>query len=473
MKKDSFLLKEVIRYGLILVALAAGIFFSVQNNQERKEYAIYNHARMLAADQLNQVKECFLEGSFLSLSQNKGRYPLVITDVNGVVLYSDRKEYRQGDTVLLNELLQIDESFFKSQPGSVKTVFAIDNSGQTAGFAVFFIPREEAVGMTETQITMRVFMPILLAVLLVLFLLLLQIRYLKHRVIKPVEEMIVSSKAIIDGDYSVSVVSKGKRKIMQNDIEKLSYNFELMRDELREKREREEVLKRTQKELISCISHDLKTPITTIQAYGEGLRDGLAKEPEKVAKYAEIIVRKTEILSKMIRDLLVQTNAELNQLSVIKKEQYFNDFINPLAKELQGLVSHEGMEFSYQNTAPNLLVSFDENRMTQVLANLIDNSIKYGKKESAKIGITVLYHDAKKQMEITVWDNGEGIRAMDIPFVFHKFYRGEKSRNISIPGSGLGLSICKYIVEEHGGEISCSSKRNEGTSFVVTLPVWV
>jgi signal transduction histidine kinase len=139
------------------------------------------------------------------------------------------------------------------------------------------------------------------------------------------------------------------------------------------------------------------------------------------------------------------------------------------------------MEFTYENTAPNLLVTFDENRINQVIANLVDNCIKYSHTVDdmnsslnipiGKIELKVRYEAQGKQLYLSVHDDGKGIGAMDIPFVFDKFYRGEKSRNLSISGSGLGLSICKYIIEEHGGEIQCESRLEKGTEFTISLPV--
>lgn len=471
MKKRS-LWRNLIIYCCIMIAvLVIGTIFSMQKYQNYKEYAFHNNARILATDQLEKISKGFASGNFDISDYQEGAYPVVITDVNGMVLYSDKNEYRNSERVKLSEFLQVDQSLFLNDSGTVKTAFAIEAKERTVGFVAFYIPRSEAVGMKEGQVIRNIFMPIMAAIGLVLMLSVFLLWYMKRRVIAPVEEMIDSSKAIIEGDYTISVIKTRSGKLMGNDIEKLSYNFELMRDELGEKRAREEELNRSQKELISCISHDLKTPISTIKAYGEGLRDGMAKEPEKINKYAEIIVNKAEVLTKMISDLLEYSNAELNQLSIIKKEQYFNEYMDSISKELQGLVNYKGMEFGYDNTAPNLLVNFDKNRITQVMANLVDNSIKYRRNDNGKIEISVNYLEVQKQIVIKVCDNGNGIGPIDIPFVFGKFYRSEKSRSLSIPGSGLGLSICKYIIEEHGGEILCESSREAGTAFVVSLPV--
>lgn len=471
MKKKTFLKNQFILNTILVAVLISGVLLSMNRYRNYREYTFYNNARILVTDQLKKVEEIIEKSDLQSLKMNSFEYPFVITDINGNILYSSNDDYKINNRVTINEFIQIDQSFFLNNSDVVKVTFVLKHSNNNFGFIAFFIPRDKAIGIQEWQVILNMFSPIIIACFIVVLLVFINYKYMKRRVINPVHEMISSSKAIIQGDYDIPVIGAKNEKLMNNDIEMLSYNFELMRDELNEKRRREEQLKRNQKELISCISHDLKTPISTIKAYSEGLRDGMANTDEKVQKYSNIIVAKTEVLSKMISDLLEHFNAELNQLSIIKKEQYFNDFIDELSKELREVVLHNKMDFHYENTAPSLLINFDENRITQVIANLVDNSIKYGKEVGGRIEILVKYLQDKKQIIIKVSDNGNGIGAMDIPYVFDKFYRGEKSRNMSIPGSGLGLSICKYIIEQHDGEIICESKKSEGTDFIISIPV--
>lgn len=487
--KKNMLWKIQLRIGILMaVILAMGIFLSLGNYRSQDGYAHYNRARLLVKDQLEMIQDSILDGTFIEavykekvVENQLKTYPMVITDSRGSVVYSEKEEYSLQSLINLNDFMQIDQSFYINDRANVKVSFILQEEILSVGYVGFFLPRAAAVGMKEGQLIFSLFFPIILSCFLVFLLYLIYLIHMKRRILLPLQEMIVSSKAMIEGDYSVSVVKTRNSKLSSNEIDLLAYQFELMRDELKEKRRREEELNKSQKELISCISHDLKTPISTIKAYGEGLRDGMAKEADKVKRYSEVIVAKAEVLSKMIHDLIEHSNAELHQLSIMKKEQYFNDYIDAVAKEFEGLVLYHGIEFAYVNTAPNLILTFDENRITQVIANLIDNSIKYSKNiedklsseslANVKIELVVFYDQEKHQLCILVRDNGRGIGAMDIPFVFEKFYRGEKSRTMSISGSGLGLSICKYIVDEHGGEIQCESRLEKGTQFTIRLPV--
>lgn len=487
--KKNMLWKIQLRLACVMaLILVLGLIFSIRNYQSQDGYAYYNGARLLVKDQLEFVQQSIVDGKFMEsiyeetlMDDTITTYPMVIVSSKGFVVYSDKQEYPILSSINLNEFLQIDQSLFLNDRANIKVSFVLLQENHPVGYAGFFVPRAAAVGKEESEVILFLFFPVILASSLVFLLYLLYLIHMKRRIVSPVQEMIASSKAMMEGDYSVSVVKTKSSKLSSNEIDYLAYQFELMRDELKEKRRREEELNKSQKVLISCISHDLKTPISTIKAYSEGLRDGMAKDPDKIKRYSEVIVSKAEILTKMIRDLLEHSNAELHQLSINKKEQYFNNYINHVAKEFEGLVNYHDMKFSYVNSAPNLLVTFDENRITQVIANLIDNSIKYsptvsdtsGSKDVkySSIELLVTYDEAYKQLCITVRDNGNGIGTMDIPFVFDKFYRGEKSRTMSISGSGLGLSICKYIIDEHGGEISCESRQEKGSEFMIRLPI--
>jgi signal transduction histidine kinase len=267
----------------------------------------------------------------------------------------------------------------------------------------------------------------------------------------------------------LEVIRTYEKVIGENEIGDLTYSFELMRDELKSKQLREEKLKKSQQELISCISHDLKTPISTIKAYSEGLRDGIAKTQESREDYVRIIIGKTDLLIGMINELLEYSNAQLNQMEINRRELYFYEYFYPVLKELGGLVHQKDIAFSYEIKTPDMLLYIDPKRITEVLYNLVENSIKYTREKDGKIVIK-----AERERDcilIKVIDNGIGISPDDIPYVFDKFYRAEKSRSSSIPGSGLGLSICKYIVNEHGGEIYCKSRHHQGCEIGFTLPV--
>ena len=461
MKNRAILQNQILINSVIGVVLLFALWMSVSRFENFKEYSFYNQSRLLVAEEIKAIEEGL---------EVAGKYPYVILDLEGKVIHGDNKfNLIANDYVNLKEIVQFDKSFYQQNQEDIKVSFVLERNKKVEGFVLFLIPRVDAIEKSEEEILCYIFVPILIAVIVTILLLILRAFYLKRHILDPMREISESAQAIILGNYDIPVVKVQGSRIMSNEVDELTYGFELMRDKLKEKIIREDQLKRSQKELISCISHDLKTPISTIKAYSEGLRDGMANTPEKQMKYYNIIVNKSEVLNHMISDLLEHSNAELNELKIIKKEQYFIEYIEKITKEMKELVEHQGFSFEFENKVPNILVSMDKNRITQVIANLIDNSMKYTNPKDGIIIIDTYYDSNDHVVIITVKDNGNGISTEDIPYVLDKFYRAEKSRNMGIPGSGLGLSICKYIIEQHGGTISCKSKVGIGTEFKFSI----
>ncbi len=481
MKNHTILRNEIVIQLIIILFLTGSICVSIYNFENYKELSFYNQARILAADELKAIEAAMNQSEYGLAPVTAGRYPYVLLDLEGKVL-NDSKEFdlKTGDYVNLKEVVQFDNSFYQKNKKDVRAAFVISSRSKTfqpegetrdsvTGFALFLIPREDMAGYSGVRLNLFLFMPILAAVLLTVLLFLYRTVYLKHHILAPMKEISESAQAILSGNYDIPVVKIQGNNLNLNEVDELTFGFELMRDKLKENKEKEERLKRSQKELISCISHDLKTPISTIKAYSEGLRDGLADTPEKKEKYYAILIKKAELLNHMISDLLEHSNAELNELKIIKKEHYFLEYIHKLEKDMRELSESRGFRFECIKSVPDILVNMDENRITQVITNLIDNSMKYTNSNGGIIRIKTDYDSLNHQISVSVKDNGSGISTEDIPYVFDLFYRAEKSRTMSIPGSGLGLSICKYIIEQHGGTISLNSRAGEGTEFIFTI----
>ncbi|WFR56467.1 HAMP domain-containing sensor histidine kinase [Anaerocolumna sp. AGMB13025] len=501
MKNRTILRKEIVIHAVVIFSLIISVFISIKRFYAYKELSFYNQARILAADELRVIEEevNISAGNFgankasekLNNSKEQSAdstgltaikfYPYVILDLEGKVL-TDSKEFKlkKGDYVNLKEVVQFDNSFYQQNKKDIRAAFLLegDKKGisqgslegrRVSGFVLFLIPRDDIIGKSEADLLISIYLPVLTAVFLAVLLFLYHAVYMKKHIVTPMKEISDSAQAILLGNYDIPVVNIHGNNLNHNEVDELTYGFELMRDKLKENKEKEDQLKRSQKELISCISHDLKTPISTIKAYTEGLRDGLADTPDKKKKYYDILIKKAELLNHMISDLLEHSNAELNELKITKTEHYFLEYIGKLEKDVKELVEQRGFIFDWENKVPDILVSMDENRITQVITNLIDNSMKYTKPKGGFIRIKTEYDSANHEVIISVKDNGNGISTEDAPYVFDLFYRAEKSRTMSIPGSGLGLSICKYIIEQHGGTISLNSKSGEGTEFVFCI----
>lgn len=395
------------------------------------------------------------------------KYPYLVCDLEGMVHYTDEVFCVEiGDVVNIQETLGLDQSFGKSNNGYIKQSFVLKAADKVNGFVVYLIPEKDITGGDYKQKLLWCAFPACVGTLIGVILLIGRLIYCNKCVLTPIGEITTSAQQIIRGNYEYEFRRIFSRQVNADEVGELTYSFELMRDELKEKQIREEELKKAQQELISCISHDLKTPISTIKAYAEGMRDGIAKDEAARMSYTRIIIEKTDILIAMIEELLKFSNAQLNQLEICRKEIYFIPFFEKAMHELEGYVRQQDMAFSFSIDMEDRIVSIDEKRILEVLYNLVENSLKY-RREDGKIQITASREG--EEVLICVRDNGIGISNDDIPYVFDKFYRAEKSRSSSIPGSGLGLSICKYIVERHGGTIYCKSQKDKGCEIGFTL----
>lgn len=457
--KNKLYKTNIITAAAIVVVLFVSVIWTIHNFLSM-DFKIYdNDIRMLVANQRNEVEK----GIY-----NKGDYPYIVFGLNGKVLYNDTASGDKKDSIInVQEMLQTDKSFSIYNKDKIKESFVLQQNGKTVGFVVFIIPEKDVVKDGSCSRAWKVFYPVFFAVLIGIIILTARTVYCNTRILKPIREIGSSAKAIIAGNYNLEVLRTYEKNIGENEVGDLTYSFELMRDELKDKQIREEQLKKSQQELISCISHDLKTPISTIKAYSEGIRDGIARTPEAEKEFVNIIIDKTNLLIGMIKELLEYSNTQLNQLDINIQEVYFLEYFIPVMKELEVFVKQNDMDFSYEIKISDMIVNIDKKRITEVLYNLVENSMKYIGDKRGNIKI-----EADRQGDyilIRVKDNGIGISSDDIPYIFDKFYRAEKSRSSSIPGSGLGLSICRYIVNQHGGEIYCKSLPNKGCEIGFTI----
>ncbi|OJD65574.1 HAMP domain-containing sensor histidine kinase [Bacillus sp. NH11B] len=334
----------------------------------------------------------------------------------------------------------------------------------------FYFPQKEegSIFVLKKQssfvdLTQKLFPILFVSLLLLAILLIGLLSYLVSRsVIKPIFVLKDATEKIKEGnlDFQMPVTS-------HDEIGQLNQGFEEMRKRLKESIEVQTQYEENRKELISNISHDLKTPITSIIGYVEGIKDGVANTPEKMDKYLTTIHTKARHMDTLIDELFLFSKLDLNRVPFQFETVELNMFMQELIEEMQMDLSKEGIEVNLQLHASPLYVTADCEKINRVISNLIHNSVKYMDKEEKKITVTVS-SDSNKVI-VKVMDNGSGIETDTLPYIFERFYRTEQSRNSSTGGSGLGLAIAKQIVEEHGGGIWAESKLGEGTSIFFSL----
>ena len=278
-------------------------------------------------------------------------------------------------------------------------------------------------------------------------------------VIRPLRSLQAAMKEIRDGnlDYTLEVDS-------DSEIGMLCRDFEEMRIRLKESAEEKVAYDKESKMLLSNISHDLRTPLTAIKGYVEGIRDGVASSPEKLDKYIRTIYNKTMDMDRLLDELTFYTKIDTNRIpynfAKINVNEYFGDCVEEVGLDMET----RGIEFSYQtNVADSVCVIADPEQMKRVINNIIGNSLKYLDKKPGRISIEI--RDQGDFILTSIEDNGSGIAKQDLPKIFDRFYRTDASRNSSRGGSGIGLSIVKKIIEDHGGRIWATSMEGVGTGM--------
>ncbi len=279
-----------------------------------------------------------------------------------------------------------------------------------------------------------------------------------HRgVFTPIRELNRAMQNIAEGNLDYQIITN-----TEGEIGSLYHNYEDMRIRLKQSAEGKVESDRQNRELISNISHDLKTPITAIKGYVEGIIDGVADTPEKVDKYIRTVYSKSNDMDRLIDELTLYSGIDANRIPYnfhrINVKEYFSDCIEEVGLDLE----QRNITLNYSNlTAPDTIIIADPEQMKRVINNIVGNSIKYMDKPKGIIEIRIL--DVIDSVRVEIDDNGKGIAAKDLVRVFERFYRTDASRNSLKGGSGIGLSIVKKIIEDHGGYIWATSKEGEGT----------
>jgi len=223
---------------------------------------------------------------------------------------------------------------------------------------------------------------------------------------------------------------------------------------------------RLRRELTANVSHELRTPLTSIKGFAETLLGGAMADEETRRRFLTIIDNEADRLVKLVDDLMDLSRLESKRVALELTAVDVGALVSQTVDKLRPLAETARLDLR-ENSPRGIVVSADADRLEQVVTNLIDNALKY---TPAGGRISVAVHARNGEVELSVSDTGRGIPADDLPHVFERFYRSDRSRTRVSGGTGLGLAIAKHIVEAHGGHISVRSRLDEGTTFVVTLP---
>ena len=287
--------------------------------------------------------------------------------------------------------------------------------------------------------------------------------WIYKRILVPLDKMRIATKKIADGNFDYELDEKDFVEIpfLYNDFEK-------MRIKLKENEEEKILSENASRELVSNISHDLKTPLTAIRGYVEGILDGVASSPQKVRDYLTTIYNKTNYMTKLIDELLYYSRVSGNEFSYnfekTNVKEFFDDYVKDLYLELDTIK----INFSYSaNVDADTMIDIDREQIKRALNNIVANAVKYMDKEDPEIHFRV--KETMDAINIRISDNGRGIDEKDLPHIFERFYRSDASRNTKLGGSGIGLSIVKKVIENHEGSVVAISKSGVGTDIDIVL----
>ena len=290
--------------------------------------------------------------------------------------------------------------------------------------------------------------------------------WIYRSVATPLVKLRKATQNIKDGNLDFVLDVEGA-----DEFAELCRDFEEMRRRLKESAEEKLVLDKENKELISNISHDLKTPITAVKGYVEGIMDGVADTPEKMDRYVRTIYNKTVEMDHLINELTFYSKIDTNRIpytfSKLNVEDYFSDCAEEVGLELET----RGIQLCYANYVDSdVQVIADGEQIRRVIHNIISNAIKYMDKGKGMKGIIQIRgKDVGDFVQVEIEDNGKGIAAKDLPYIFDRFYRTDVSRNSAKGGSGIGLSIVRKILEDHGGKVWATSREDIGTIMYFVL----
>lgn len=288
---------------------------------------------------------------------------------------------------------------------------------------------------------------------------------MEKRIMEPLEKLKNGVDQIAKGNYDVRINNN-----VCNEIGVLIYDFNKMAETLSKAEKMQQEYEENRKELIANISHDLKTPITSINGYIEALVDGVVTSPDKVNNYLRVIYNNTTYINNLIDDLFLFSKLDMQKLDFNFEKIKIRPFMADLMEEFNFVLKENDIGFKFQdNLLEELDVNIDRKRIYQVIRNIIGNAMKYGSQQEPVIEVQLGNNDLYVNIEVK--DNGPGIPQDKLPHIFNRFYRIDAERTKDFMSTGLGLAIAKEMVEAHEGRINVNSIVGEGSSFVIQLPI--
>jgi signal transduction histidine kinase len=331
-------------------------------------------------------------------------------------------------------------------------VVALAIPGAPTPIAVFLDAPLTGVNQTVTSLEKILFYSLLASIFTAII-----VGYLIARSLtKPIANISQAAKNFTQGNYDSRTSATGN-----NEIGNLGHTFNMMAESLQQ-------IEQNRRNFLASVSHELKTPVTSIQALSETILDGLAPKPEQQQRYLTTILQETKRLGRLISDLLDLSQLEADELSIVCEKINLQTWLLIETDKIEPLLLQKQITLHMDMPEELPHIWGDADRLGQVFTNLLTNAIRYSPEQSI---ITISFFAAKEHIAISIRDTGSGISPDDLPYIWDRFYRVDKSRARTCGGTGLGLAITKKLVQAMQGDITVISTLGKGSTFTVTLPI--
>lgn len=389
----------------------------------------------------------------VTMMESEAETDVVITNEKGKILYFSDHILPFAKRIIKNTNKNIPHSGMIVQKNwqkesHISTVSPIRIDGKIKGYVYMF----QNTGSIQNMIYKLKHHFIMVGILSV-FLTIITIAFLSRVITIPLIRMKEATEKLSKGDFSVRLQIKG-----EDELAELGKAIQTLARDL-------EYLKKERNEFLASISHELRTPLTYVKGYADIARRPNVEEEER-NRYLSIIYEEAEHIQKLVKDLFELAKMDQHSLQIHKEPTNLCSFLKKLHDKMHPAFQAKKMSLVYYCDG-NITVHIDQKRFEQVMMNLLDNALKYSDQGST---VSIDARAEKDNIVMIVSDEGRGIPEEDLPHIFERFYRVDKSRSRNSGGTGLGLAIAKEIVEAHGGSIYAASEYGKGTNMIITLP---
>ena len=389
----------------------------------------------------------------VALMETEADTDVVITTHDGTILAKSNKLTTQMEDLLQQESDTIPtegmvvENRWKTEL-NISTVSPIMVDDQTVGH-VYMFKDTSSIQKMIWSLKQHFILVGALAILVTII----TIFFLTRAITLPLIKMTEATKSLSKGDFSVTL-----NEITSNDeLGELSRSIHNLAEDLHH-------IKEERNEFLASISHELRTPLTYVKGYADlAKREGLTEEERN--QFLTIIHEEANQISRLVKDLFELAKIDQHTFTIQRKKVNLNTFLNNLVEKMQPAFLNKGIKLKTYPIEKNFVL-IDPDRFEQVIVNLLDNALKYS---NSKEVVEIKVNRNNQHVLISVIDFGEGIPATDLPYIFDRLYRVDKSRARKSGGTGLGLAIVKEIVEAHGGFVTASSELGKGTKITIQL----